>query len=150
MLTSAVILILGSLSNSFFQRRTSTGSGLFASLGSGLVETLGKIVLIREKKLSNTTLLASTHMKREKVSLLLEVRRSKTSLLKLPITSLRLPGLSSPLPVLSLYADDTSAVSCSDSATRSSRFMAVSNKAVVPSLVLVNVRVFGWVRGVAI
>ena len=57
-------------------------------------------------------------MKREKVSLLLEVRRSKTSLLKLPITSLRLPGLSSPLPVLSLYADDTSAVSCSDSATR--------------------------------
>ena len=34
------------------------------------------------------------------------------------ITGLRLPGLSSPLPVLSLYADDTSAVSCSDRATR--------------------------------
>ena len=32
---------LGSLSNSVFERRTSTGSGLFASLGSGLVETLG-------------------------------------------------------------------------------------------------------------
>ena len=28
------------------------------------------------------------------------------------ITGLRLPSLSSPLPVLSLYADDTSAVSC--------------------------------------
>ena len=31
----------GSLSNSVFERRTSTGSGLFASLGSGLVKTLG-------------------------------------------------------------------------------------------------------------
>ena len=34
------------------------------------------------------------------------------------ITGRRLPGLSSPLPVLSLYADDTFAVSCSDRATR--------------------------------
>ena len=34
------------------------------------------------------------------------------------ITGLRLPGLSSPFPVLSLYADDTSAVSYSDRATR--------------------------------
>ena len=34
------------------------------------------------------------------------------------ITGLRLPGLSSPLPVLSLYVDDTPAVSCSDRATR--------------------------------
>ena len=34
------------------------------------------------------------------------------------ITGLRLSGLSSSLPVLSLYADDTSAVSCSDRATR--------------------------------
>ena len=33
--------ILGSLNNSVFERRTSTGSGLFAALGSGLVETLG-------------------------------------------------------------------------------------------------------------
>ena len=32
---------LGSLSNSVVERRTSTGSGLFASLGSVLVETLG-------------------------------------------------------------------------------------------------------------
>ena len=32
---------IGSLSNSVFERRTSTGSGLFAALGSGLVETLG-------------------------------------------------------------------------------------------------------------
>ena len=31
---------IGSLSSSVFERRTSTGSGLFASLGNGLVETL--------------------------------------------------------------------------------------------------------------
>ena len=31
---------IGSLSNSVFERRTSTGSGLFTALGCGLVETL--------------------------------------------------------------------------------------------------------------
>ena len=36
-----LIKLLGSLSSSVSERRTSTGSGLFASLGSGLVETLG-------------------------------------------------------------------------------------------------------------
>ena len=34
-----LIKLLGSLSNSVFERKTSTGSGRFASLGSGLVET---------------------------------------------------------------------------------------------------------------
>ena len=37
----AAVAALGSLSNSVFERRTSTGSGLFAALGCGLVETLG-------------------------------------------------------------------------------------------------------------
>ena len=73
--------LLGSLSNGVFEQRTSTGSGLFASFGSGLVETLGLIVFIREKTLSNTNLLASRHIKREKASLPVDVRRSKTSLL---------------------------------------------------------------------
>ena len=72
------------LSNSVFERRTSTGSGLFASLGSGLVQTLGQIVFIREKKLSNTNLLESRHIKEKKASLPVDVRRSKTSLLKVP------------------------------------------------------------------
>ena len=36
-----LIKLLGSLSSSVLERRTSTGSGLFESLGSGLVETLG-------------------------------------------------------------------------------------------------------------
>ena len=70
-----------------FERRTSTGSGLFASLGNGLVETLGSIVFKREKKVSNTSLLASRHIKREKASLPVDVRGSKTSLLKLPNVS---------------------------------------------------------------
>ena len=67
------------------------------------------------------------------------------------ITGLHLPDLSSPLSVLSLYANDTSAVSCSDRATRAifsvyGRFELV----LVLKLTLVNVRVFGWVRGVAV
>ena len=37
-----------------------------------------------EKKLSNTNLVVSRRIKREKASLLVDVRRSKTSLLKLP------------------------------------------------------------------
>ena len=66
---------LESLSNSIVERRTSTGSGLFASLGSGLVQTLGQIVFIREKKLSNTNLLESRHIKEKKASLPVDVRR---------------------------------------------------------------------------
>ena len=42
-------------------------------------------MLIREKKLSNTNLLASRRIKRKKASLPVDVRRSKMSLLKLPI-----------------------------------------------------------------
>ena len=48
-----------------------------------MVETLGLIVFIREKTLSNTNLLASKHIKREKASLPVDVRRSKKSLRKL-------------------------------------------------------------------
>ena len=53
-------------------------------MGSGLVQTLGQIVFIREKKLSNTNLLESRRIKEKKASLPVDVRRSKTSLLKLP------------------------------------------------------------------
>ena len=84
LLTYSIVGLVGSLSNSVVERRTSTGSGPFASLGSGLFETLGQILFIREKKLSNTNLLASRHIKREKGSLPVDVRPSKTSLVKLP------------------------------------------------------------------
>ena len=44
----------------------------------------GQIVSVRIKSLSNTDLVSSRHLKREKGSLPVDVRRSKTSLLKLP------------------------------------------------------------------
>ena len=49
-------------------------------------QIFNQIVSIRVKKLSNTNFISSRHIKREKSSLPLEVRRSKTSLLKLPNT----------------------------------------------------------------
>ena len=79
--------LLGSLSNGVFERRTSTGSGLFASLGSGLVESLGLIVFIREKKLCNTNFLASRHMYSEKASLPVDVRQTSFLTSKLPIST---------------------------------------------------------------
>ena len=76
--------LLGSLSSDVFERRTSTGSGLFALLSSNFDHIFGQIVSIRVKTLSNTNMVASRLIKREKSSLPVDVRRSKTSLLKLP------------------------------------------------------------------
>ena len=67
-----------------FERRTSTGSGLFAFLDGGFSQILGQIVFVRVKTLSNTNLVALRHFKKEKASFPVDVRRSKTSLLKLP------------------------------------------------------------------
>ena len=52
---------------------------------SVLVETIGEMVFIRKKKFSNTNLLPSRHIKREKASVPVDMCRSKTSLL--PISS---------------------------------------------------------------
>ena len=76
---------LGRLSKDVFERRTSTGSGLFVPFGRDLEQILGQIVSIRAKTLSHTYLVASRHIKGEKSSLPVQVRRLKTSLLKLPI-----------------------------------------------------------------
>ena len=43
-----------------------------------------QILSVRVESLSNTDLVSSRHLKREKGSLPVDVRRSKTSLLKLP------------------------------------------------------------------
>ena len=51
----------------------------FPFIGSGFL--FRQIVSIRVKKLSNTNLVASRHIKREKGSLPVDVRRSKTLLL---------------------------------------------------------------------
>ena len=84
--------LLGSLSNNVFERRTSTGSGLFSFFDGGFAQILSQIASITVKKLRNTNFISSRHVKRENTSLPVDVRRSKTSLLKLPINSLRSLG----------------------------------------------------------
>ena len=76
---------LGSLSSDVFERRTSTGSGLFALFSLDFEQIFEQNVSLRVKTLSNTNLVASRYIKREKHSLPVDVRRSKTSLVKLPI-----------------------------------------------------------------
>ena len=72
------------LSKDVFERRTSTGSGLFSFLDSGFAHLLGQLVTIIAKTLRNTNLGASRCFKMKKTSLPVDVRRSKTPLLKLP------------------------------------------------------------------
>ena len=72
-------------------RCTSTGSGLFTFFGSGFAHILLQIVSLRVKEPpTNTNLVVSRHIKREKCSILVDVCRSKTSLLKLSFIGNRL------------------------------------------------------------
>ena len=80
---------LGSLSNNVFERRTSTGSGLFSFFDGGFAQIFSQIASITVKKLRNTMFISSRHVNRENTSLPVDVRRSKTSLLKLPIKDLQ-------------------------------------------------------------
>ena len=59
-------------------------SGLFAHLSCDFEQKFGQIISTRVKTVSNTNLVASRHIKREKGSLPVDVRRSKKVLLKLP------------------------------------------------------------------
>ena len=79
--------LLGSLSNNVFERRTSTGSDLFSFFDGGFAQIFSQIASIIVKKLRNTNFISSRHVKRENTSLPVDVRRSKTSLLKLPTVS---------------------------------------------------------------
>ena len=81
---TSVFLTLGSLSNNVLERRTSTGSGLFSFFDSGFAQIFSQIASITVKKLRNTNFISSRHVKRENTSLPVDVRRSKTLLLKLP------------------------------------------------------------------
>ena len=84
-----ISLLIGSLSSDVFERRTSTGSGLFAHLSHDFEQTFGQIVSIRIKTLGNKNTIASRLIKRGKGSLPVDVHRSKTSLLKLPNNDVR-------------------------------------------------------------
>ena len=67
----------GSLGKDVFERRTSTGSGLFRFLNSCYAQVFRGIVFMRVQTLSNTQLLASRYIKREIVSLSVDVRCQK-------------------------------------------------------------------------
>ena len=81
----ALVSYQGVLSSDASERRTSTGNGLFALLDHDFEQMFGQIVSVRVKTLSDTDLVASRHLKREKGLLPVDVRGSKTLLLKLPI-----------------------------------------------------------------
>ena len=76
--------LIGGLSNNVFERRTSTVSGLFSFFDGGFAQIFSQNASIKVKKLRNTNFISSRHVKRENTSLPVDVRRSKTSLLKLP------------------------------------------------------------------
>ena len=69
-----------SILSNVFERRTSTGSVLFALLSSDFKPMFGQIVFIRIKTLGNTNTVVPRDIKREKSSLPAVVRRSKASL----------------------------------------------------------------------
>ena len=78
-----------SLSSDVFERRKSIESGLFILLSGDFEQNFRQIFSIRVKTLSDRNLVASRNIKTEKGSLLVDMGRSKTSLLKLPIPQKR-------------------------------------------------------------
>ena len=64
-----------SLSSDVFERRTSTGSGLFALLRRDFDKMFGQIVSARVKTPNNSNLAASRHIKSRRLNDLLAVTR---------------------------------------------------------------------------
>ena len=64
--SSALFFIIGSLSSDVLERRTFTGSGLFALSSRNFQQIFGQIVSSRVKALSNAELAASRHIKEKK------------------------------------------------------------------------------------
>ena len=68
-----------------FERRTSTGSGLFGILGSGFANIFGQVVSIRGQRHYEWRIWKSSKFKRVNASLQVDVHHSKTPLLNLLI-----------------------------------------------------------------
>ena len=86
---------------------TSTGSGFFALLSRDFEQIFGRNASLRVKTLGNINLVASRLIKREKRSLPVEVRRSKTLLFKIPIIFLSKASCSNdriPTVICNLFA----------------------------------------------
>ena len=62
----SVTIFRRTLSRDVFERRTSTGSGLFALLSRDFEQIWGQIVSLRVKTLSNTNLVVPRHIKKKK------------------------------------------------------------------------------------
>ena len=71
----AIAFLSGSLSTDVFERRTSTGSGLFALLRRDFDKMFGQIVSVRVKTPNNSNLAASRHIKSRRLNDLLAVTR---------------------------------------------------------------------------
>ena len=115
--------------NSAVSRRTSTGSGLFSFFDGSFAQIFSQIASITVKKLRNTNFISSRHVKRENTSLPVEERRSKTSLLKLPIVFLdffrRLTATSSPgrFSLAKRSKDEVGLADCSDPSLEEETFV---------------------------
>ena len=72
------------ISKDVFERRTSTGSGLFSFLSGIFAQIFGQIVPIIGKRPRKTYLVLSIYFKMKKMSLPVDVRCSKTPLIDLP------------------------------------------------------------------
>ena len=92
-ISTELVTLIGSLSNNIFERRTLTGSGLFSFFDGSFAQIFSQIASITVKKLRNTNFISSRHIKRENNSVPVDVRRSKTSLLKLPINNALVRGI---------------------------------------------------------
>ena len=71
--------VLVSLCKDVFERRTSTGSGLFSFLDGIFAQIFGQIVSLIVETLGNTNLVASRGLKIKKTSLPVDVRPLKTA-----------------------------------------------------------------------
>ena len=78
------MFVKSTVSKDVFEQCMSTGSGLFFIFDVCFVQMFGQIISIRVKTLRNTNLVASRCFKMKKTSLPVDMRRSKTPLLKLP------------------------------------------------------------------
>ena len=63
---NSIFRIISIWNNDVFERRTSTGSGLFALLSRDFEQIWGQIVSLRVKTLSNTNLVVPRHIKKKK------------------------------------------------------------------------------------
>ena len=84
---NSIFRIIFTWNNDVFERRTSTGSGLFALLSRDFEQIWGQIVSLRVKTLSNTNLVVPRHIKKKKANFWLTSVAQKRHCLNSLLTS---------------------------------------------------------------